>query len=199
MGSTYCHAQTVDSSLEPSAHREHMNILGFITKSITLVCIATIIGYSIVYGAAQLAVSVTQGIHSLIQRPPLEKNKVISNNIDSINHLPGISRHEQIDWTIDADLIASGPGVIYADELYLWPSVPEQFSTDLATDVQPVFLRLRLFDSERAVALVETLNSAGLSSYILEEGGSIDVHAGPVNNLDPSSPLLDYLLSLGFE
>ncbi|OXR48675.1 hypothetical protein PuT2_11960 [Pusillimonas sp. T2] len=176
-----------------------MSILGLITKSITLACIVIIIGYGIVYGAAQLAISVTQGIHDLTHRPHLENNHFIFKSIDSVNHLPGISRHEQIDWTINPDFIASGPGVIYDDERYLWPSAPESLSTDLATDDQPVFLRLRLFDSEQAGALVETLNGAGLSSYIIEEGAGLDVHAGPANNLDPNSPLLQYLLNLGFE
>lgn len=176
-----------------------LGMVGLLTKSIALVCTATIIGYGIVYGAAQLAAAVTQGIQDLTQRPALENNQFIFKNIDSVNHLPSISRLEPIDWAINAELIASGPGVVYADELYLWPSAPEHFSADLATDVQPVFLRVSLYDLEQANALVETLNRAGLSSYVLQEGPSFDVHAGPVNNLNPSSAILDYLLSLGFK
>lgn len=111
-----------------------------------------------------------------------------------------LSQSAIVDWRVNSELMISGPGISTEEAYHQWGDIPqlEVPITDLGS-TPPVYLFLRLSNEARADTLVDALVTQGLSAYYVSNGASqFDVFAGPVNNLNPESSLMRYLLSIGF-
>ncbi|RIY41055.1 hypothetical protein [Neopusillimonas maritima] len=148
--------------------------------------------------AQELAFSINKNINYYNK-----SNDLIESKQQSEHKLPLLldfqSIATEIDWNINDENIASGPGITYENDPYLYMSESLSINTQKNLNDSPVFMSRIVGNMSQANVLVEYLVQLGFSSYQIERSGyEIEVFAGPVNNLEPGSPAIELLLSLGF-
>ena len=148
--------------------------------------------------AQELAFSINKNINYYNK-----SNDLIENKQQSEHKLPFLvdfqSMTTEINWNIDDEYIASGPGITYENDPYLYMSESLSKKIQQSLNDSPVFMSRIVSNTSQANTLVEYLVQLGFSSYQIERSASaVEVFAGPVNNLEPGSPAIELLLSLGF-
>lgn len=132
-----------------------------------------------------------------------KSNDLIESKQQSEHKLPFLldfqSMATEINWNINDEHIASGPGITYENDPYLYMSESLSKKSQQSLNDSPVFMSRTVSNTNQAKALVDYLVQLGFSSYQIERSASeVEVFAGPVNNLEPGSPAIELLLSLGF-